>query len=83
MKKRYATRDFDPIQVAFDMTDSNDDGHITAVEFANYYVTNMPGFGLSHKQWVQAFGLTVPKVDTNGNGMLEVHGMLNIDSSAQ
>ena len=74
MKKRQATRDFDPIQAAFDMTDSNGDGHITAYEFANYYVTNMPGFGLSYSQWVQAFGLTMPKVDANGNGTLEVDG---------
>ena len=83
MKKRQVTRAFDPIQAAFDMTDTDGDGHITDHEFANYYVTNMPGFGLSYSQWIQAFGLTIPKVDTNGNGKLEVHGMFNIDSSAQ
>ena len=83
LKKRQVTRDFDPIQVAFDMTDTDGDGHITATEFADFYVTNMPSFSLTRKEWVAQFKQYVPRIDTNGNGMLEIHGMYNIDSSAQ
>jgi Ca2+-binding EF-hand superfamily protein len=52
LKKRQVTRDFDPVQVAFDMTDGNGDGHITATEFAHFYVTTMPNSGLTKDQWV-------------------------------
>ena len=83
LKKRQVTRDFDPLQAAFDMTDANGNGHITATEFANFYVTNMPSFGLSLEQWVTQFDLAMPQIDTNGNKMLEIHGMYKIDSSAQ
>jgi Ca2+-binding EF-hand superfamily protein len=83
LKKRQVTRDFDPVQVAFDMTDANGDGHIEAYEFADFYVTNMPSFGLNHKQWLTGFRQVVPKIDTNGNGTLEIDGMYKIDSSAQ
>ena len=75
MKKRQDTRESDPVQAAFDMTDSNGDGHIAADEFANSYVSKMQGHGLNHSQWIHSFGLTVPTVDTNGNGTLEVNGM--------
>jgi Ca2+-binding EF-hand superfamily protein len=42
------------VQQAFDMTDANGDGHITAHEYASFYVVVAPTFDLSYVQWVQA-----------------------------
>ena len=75
MKKRHAIKYANPIQLAFDMTDSNDDKHITAHEFASFCVTNMPTLDLSYSQWVRDFHLAMREVDVNGNGTLEVDGM--------
>ena len=83
LKKRQVTRDFDPLQTAFDMTDANGNGHIDADEFAKFYVTNMPSFGLNYNQWLTSFRQAMPHIDTNGNGTLEIDGMYKIDSSVQ
>ena len=74
MKKRQAIKDVDPIQLAFDMTDSNDDGHVTENEFASYCVNNMPSLHMSYNIWVEAFRKVMHTVDANGNGTLEVDG---------
>ena len=74
MKKRQDTRNVH-VQQAFDMTDANGDGHITAHEYASFYVVVAPTFDLSYVQWVQALAMNLPQVDTNGNGTLEVDGM--------
>ena len=75
MKKRQDTSNVNYVQTAFDMTDANGDGHITAHEYATFYVNNAPTFGLSYVQWVQALAMTLSQVDTNDNGKLEIDGM--------
>lgn len=60
---------------AFRLIDANHNGHITAAEFADYYVENVPQFGLTKAQWKYSFRRTIRlRFPYDRNGQLEIGG---------
>ncbi|VDI54139.1 Hypothetical predicted protein [Mytilus galloprovincialis] len=73
MIRKRDTSKIDPIGRAFRSVDLNNDGHITAYEFASHYSKTFRLRGnYSYVQWRHAFFASMPKLDTNGNNMLEI-----------
>lgn len=75
-KRKRTQPDLENVDVdaeAFKLIDGNHNGHITAVEFANYYVENVPQLPLTYAQWIYSFRRTIRlRFPYDRNGQLEL-----------